>query len=162
MAAKKKSTKATSKARKTARPATKRAAAKPAHKPRRQPETLRLNTMSPSLTVNDVERSLRFYRDILGFTVKQRMEENGKLRGVELLAGKITLWLSQDDWGKGRDRVKGLGFRLYCGTSQKIDALAQQVKDRGWTLAEEPKNQPWGARDFAVVDPDGFKISFSN
>jgi uncharacterized glyoxalase superfamily protein PhnB len=28
-------------------------------------------------------------------------------------------------------------------------------------LAEEPTDQPWGARDFGVVDPDGFQISIS-
>jgi catechol 2,3-dioxygenase-like lactoylglutathione lyase family enzyme len=165
MAAKKKGKKAVKKAKKAARPAKGRAAAKPARraiKPRRQPETLRLRSAGPSFTVNDIERSLRFYRDILGFTVKDRWEQDGRLHGVELVAGKVTFWLGQDDWKKGRDRVKGQGFRMYCGTSQNIDALARQVKDRGWTLAEEPKDQSWGGRDFAVLDPDGFKITFSS
>jgi uncharacterized glyoxalase superfamily protein PhnB len=165
MAAKKKGKKTVKKAKKTARPARKKAAAKSARravKARKQPESLRLRSASPSLTVNDIQRSLRFYRDTLGFTVKDRVEREGRLAGVELLAGKVTFWLSQDDWGKGRDRVKGQGLRLYCQTSQNVDALARQVKNRGGGLAEEPKDQPWGGRDFAVVDPDGFKISFSS
>jgi predicted enzyme related to lactoylglutathione lyase len=58
--------------------------------------------------------------------------------------------------------VKGQGFRIYCDTSQDIDALARQVQERGGTLAEEPKDQPWGGRDVAVVDPDGFKITISS
>ncbi len=32
----------------------------------------------------------------------------------------------------------------------------------GATLAEEPKDEPWGGRDFAVVDPDGFKITIAS
>jgi uncharacterized glyoxalase superfamily protein PhnB len=74
----------------------------------------------------------------------------------------VSVFLAQDDWQKGRDRVKGQGFRIYCDTSQDIDALARQVQERGGTLAEEPKDQPWGGRDFAVVDPDGFKITISS
>jgi lactoylglutathione lyase len=135
---------------------------KPALRARRQPETLRLRSASPSFTVNDLQRSLAFYRDVLGFTEKERWERDGALHGVELVAGSMSLFLAQDDWQKGRDRVKGQGFRIYCDTSQDIDALARQVQERGGTLAEEPKDQPWGGRDFAVVDPDGFKITISS
>lgn len=100
--------------------------------------------------MNDIEKSLSYYRDLLGFTVKERWEEQGALRGVELVAGSVSLWLSQDDWKKGRDRVKGQGFRLYCTTAQDVDRLAARIKAQGGVLLEEPKDQPWGGRDFAV------------
>jgi uncharacterized glyoxalase superfamily protein PhnB len=133
-------------------------APRPALTVRHVPESLRLRGASPSFTVNDIHRSVAFYRDALGFTVKERWEEAGELRGVELVAGGVSFWLSQDDWKKGRDRVKGQGFRLYCTTAQDIDALAERVRS-AVTLLEEPKDQPWGGRDFAVVDPDGFVVS---
>jgi len=145
--------------------AKKKAASKPARravKARKQPETLRLRSAGPGFTANDIEKSLRFYRDMLGFKVKERWEEEGKLRGAELLAGKVTFWVGQDDWKKGRDRVKGQGFRIYCSTSQDVDMLARQIKARGGTLLEEPKDQPWGGRAFAVRDPDGFAITISS
>jgi uncharacterized glyoxalase superfamily protein PhnB len=129
---------------------------------RRQPETLRLTSAGPSFTVNDIHASLAFYRDVLGFTPKERWERGGQLLGVELVAGRVSFWIGQDDWKKGRDRVKGLGFRIYCGTSQDIDTLASRIKSRGVALAEEPKDQPWGGRDFAVADPDGFALTFSS
>ena len=129
---------------------------------RRPPERLRLRSASPGFTVNDIQKSLAFYRDVLGFTEKERWERDGALHGVELVAGSVSFWLGQDDWKKGRDRVKGQGFRIYCDTSQEIDTLARQIRERGGTLAEEPKTQPWGGRDFAVVDPDGFKITIAS
>jgi uncharacterized glyoxalase superfamily protein PhnB len=70
--------------------------------------------------------------------------------------------LGQDDWKKGRDRVKGEGFRIYCKTAQDVDRLAAQVKARGGKLTQEPRDEPWGTRDFAVVDPDGFKITIGS
>jgi predicted enzyme related to lactoylglutathione lyase len=126
-----------------------------------QPETLRLRSAGPSLTVNDIARSLAFYRDVLGFHPKERYERDGKLAGIEMAAGAVSFWLSQDDWKKGRDRVKGEGFRMYCTTTQDIDKLAARVKASGGTLLEELHDEPWG-RAFAVQDPDGFKLTISS
>ena len=159
MATKKKKAK-TAKKRTTAaarrKPAARRKAARPV---RTQPETLRLRGATPSFTVSDVEKSLAWYRDVLGFAVSERWESGGKLAGVEIVAGTVTFMLGQDDWKKGRDRVKGEGFRIYCNTVQDVDALAKRIKAHGGTLAQEPADQPWGWRDFSVVDPDGFKIT---
>jgi catechol 2,3-dioxygenase-like lactoylglutathione lyase family enzyme len=144
-----------------------RRAARPPSKPprarqaRQQPESLRLRSAGPSFTVNDIQKSLAFYRDVLGFTVGERWERDGALAGVELVAGSVLFWIGQDDWKKGRDRVKGQGFRMHCRTLQDIDALAQRVRARGGTLLEEPKDQSWGGRACAVVDPDGFAITFA-
>jgi lactoylglutathione lyase len=143
------------------KPVARRKPARRAVTSRQQPESLRLRSAGPGFTVNDVQKSLAFYRDVLGFTVKDRWEQDGALRGVELVAGSVTFWLGQDDWKKGRDRVKGQGFRMYCATAQDIDALAQRVKACGGALVEEPKDQPWGGRACAVVDPDGFTITFA-
>ena len=162
-AAKKAAKKAAPKAAKkpARKPAARRTAQRPALKARQQPESLRLRSAGPSFTVNDIQKSLAFYRDVLGFTPKERWEQDGALQGVEMVAGSVTFWLGQDDWKKGRDRVKGQGFRMYCGTSQDVDALAQRIRDAGGTLVEEPKDEPWGGRAFAVADVDGFTITFT-
>jgi len=57
--------------------------------------------------------------------------------------------------------VKGVGFRVYATTAQDIDALAARIKAAGGTLSEEIADRSWGSRDFAVTDPDGFKITIS-
>ena len=131
-------------------------------KERRQPETLRLRALTPSLTVNDMDASLAWYRDVLGFIVAEDFHEEGRLVGAHIRAGAIEFFLVQDDFAKGRDRKKGVGFRLYCTTGQDIDQLAAAIKERGGQLAHEPRDQPWGTRELAVVDPDGFQISISS
>jgi len=128
---------------------------------RRQPETLRLRSASAGYTVNDIAKSLAWYQDVLGCVLVERWERDGKLMGATLRAGRVDFYLGQDDWRKGRDRRKGEGFRLYCVTAQNVEALAAQIKARGGTLLHEPQTEPWGERDFAVADPDGFKITIS-
>jgi len=142
-----------------AKKAARRASARPAHEPRKQPETLRLRSAAPGFTVNDIGKSLAWYRDVLGFVVGERWDHEGKLAGVEMTAGGATFMLGQDDWKKGRDRVKGEGFRVYCETRQDVDRIADRIKASGGTLAQEPRDEPWGMRDLAVTDPDGFKIT---
>jgi len=136
----------------------------PAHtlKARRAPETLRLKSFTPSLTVSDLRRSIVFYTEALGFFVGESWTDGDLLRGVMLKAGASELGLSQDDWKLGRDRKKGAGFRIWCDTAQDIDAIAARVKAAGFSLTEKPEDHPaWGVRSFSVDDPDGFHITIA-
>ena len=142
---------------KPARP--KAAARRPRIVKRKQPETLRLRAATPAFTVNDIHASIAWYRDVLGLAVGDQWKEGDKLIGVELKAGAISFILNQDDWAQGRDRRKGVGFRLFCTTAQNVDDLAAGIKQRGGVLLHGPQNQVWGVRDFGIMDPDGFKIS---
>ncbi len=132
---------------------------KPAKQPRKKPESLRLRNIAPGMTVNDLQASIAWYRDVVGFTVDETWERDGKVAGASLKAGNAFINLSQDDWAKGRDRVKGEGFRLYLTTAQDVDTIAAGIKARGGWLAAEPADQPWGARTFNLVDPDGYKLT---
>ena len=140
------------------KPPSRAARSTPARPSRRSPASLRLRTIIPSFTVNDLPRSLAFYTEALGFIVKERWNEGGVLRGVMLKAGVCELGLSQDDWAKGRDRKKGEGVRIWCETAQDVDALAARVKAAGYARTEEPHDQ-WGGRNFSLDDPDGFHIT---
>lgn len=126
---------------------------------RRKPETLRLRSFMPGLTANDLERSVRFYCEALGFVVSKRWTHDGRLLGVMLKAGRCELGLSQDDWAKGRERRKGEAVRIWCETAQDVDALAARVQAAGHALTEEPHDQEWGGRAFSVDDPDGFHLT---
>lgn len=126
---------------------------------RTDPETLRVRSIEPSLTVNDLERSLRFYADVLGFFVGERWIDAGVLRGAMLKAGACQLGLSQDDWSKGRDRKKGEGISLWLKTAQNLDKLAARIKGAGG-VADGPTKESWGGRSLSVYDPDGFRIRF--
>jgi uncharacterized glyoxalase superfamily protein PhnB len=127
-----------------------------------QPESFRAREMTASLTVKDLQKSVAWYRDLLGFTVDREIERDGKLRGVALKAGAIRILLNQDDGARGFDRVKGEGFSLQFITSQSVDDIANRIKSHGGSLETEPADMPWGVRAFRVRDPDGFKFAISS
>lgn len=114
-----------------------------------------------SLTVKDIDRSIAWYRDTLGFTVDQQFEHEGKVVGARVTAGNVGLILNRDDGGRGWDRVKGEGFSLYFTTDQDIDAIGARVKRAGHKLDVEPADMPWGVRFVGLTDPDGFKIGIA-
>ena len=111
---------------------------------RRKPETVRLRTAAIGLTVNDLQQSLRFYRDVVGFVVTDEWRVEDRLQGVQLRAGAVEIFLDQDDWKKGRDRVKGEGIRVYGRTVQDIDRLAEGIKARGGASRVVSTRCSWG------------------
>lgn len=60
-------------------------------------EGAQVGALVPTFTVDDLQRSIVFY-EALGFTVDERWEDNGRLLGVMMRAGKIQIGLNQDDW----------------------------------------------------------------
>ena len=124
----------------------------------------RMNGLSlqASLTVNDLEKSIVWYRDILGFAVEQRHEREGKAVAASMQAGSVRVLLAQDNGAKGFDRVKGVGFSLQIKTDEDVNAVAERVRAAGAMLETEPQEMPWGARMFRVRDPDGFLFTISS
>jgi len=125
-------------------------------------ESLSVTSISLSLTANDIDRSLAWYTDVLGFTIDQKHEREGTMVAVSLKAGDARIVLGRDDGAKGLNRVKGAGCSMMFTTTQDIDALAQRIKAAGGALLTEPETAPWGPRLFRIADPDGFTFVFSS
>jgi lactoylglutathione lyase len=118
--------------------------------------------LAASLTVEDLDRSLAWYRDVLGFRITLRHERDGRAVAASLAAGGVKILLGQDDGAKGWDRVKGQGFSLQITTRQDIEALAGRVERAGAVLETPFTETPWGVRMFRVRDPDGFLVTIAS
>jgi len=156
--AKKKAAKAASRKSAARKTPAKRSSAKPARAKATRGFTLSDGAFS--VTVHDIQKSLAWYTDVVGVHVVQRWEQQGVLVGVEVAAGDVTMYLSQEDGKKG-PRQKGQGVRIYWYTNQDIDKVATGIKSRGGTLASEPMDE-WGVRFFNLHDPTGYLITVSS
>lgn len=125
---------------------------------------LNATTLGCSVTCKDVAASIRWYEQVLGFTVAFPFEHEGTLAGAVITAGNIRIVLNQDDGALGWDRIKGQGFYLQINVASAadVDAAAERVRAAGGTLIDEPADRPWGARMFQLRDPDGFKLGVSS
>ena len=122
---------------------------------------LKAKTLMANLTVNDLQESIRFFEG-LGFAVDEQWEDQGKVLGATLRAGDAHIGLMQDDWRKGRNRLKGIGMRVFIGTAQDIDEIAARAEEAGIALDSKPHDTEWGSRAFDLTEPSGFKLTISS
>jgi catechol 2,3-dioxygenase-like lactoylglutathione lyase family enzyme len=115
----------------------------------------------PVLHVSDVEASLRFYVDRLGFTVAWRYEENGRACVAQVDRGSCALIFS----GQWPEKVgKGLIFislnvepETHEAAVAALDALRAELESRGAPV----KEGQWGYRLLVVEDPDANQLYFN-
>ncbi|CAN5872065.1 N/A [soil metagenome] len=113
------------------------------------------------LYVNDVVKSMDFYKEVVGAEVVQVHSEGegGPISLVILRIGDFTLMLHPQDpqLEEYRDHRLGIGMHLQLNV-EDVDAFYQHCLDEGamLSLSGEPVDQSWGWREFALKDPDGF------
>ncbi|HVE80228.1 MAG TPA: glyoxalase superfamily protein, partial [Gemmatimonadaceae bacterium] len=106
------------------------------------PSAVELEGATPILSVTNIEASLAYYVDALGFGVQWRQGDFACVR-----RGAAALMLCGGDQGHA-------GTWVYVGVSD-ADALHDEVRARGAIIRHPPTNYPWGARELHVTDPDG-------
>ena len=100
--------------------------------------------------VANLDAALKYYTDVFGFAEKFRF---GDYAGIEL--GEISLHLSSHN---ARNRPVGGGnVYVFC---DEVDSYYADLKKKGARLLSEPKDYPYGMRDFAAVDLDGNHLGF--
>jgi len=122
-----------------------------------------LTQVVPFLGVTDIERSLRFYLDGLGFAIKHKWEPEGRIRWCWLTRGGASLMLQEyvkeGHGGRRPEGVLGQGVSL---SFQCEDALALYREFR--TSGLEP-SEPFVGNSMWVTslsDPDGYRVEFES
>lgn len=113
------------------------------------------------LYVNDMYKSLDFYNEIVGAEITQvhAEEEGGPISLAILRIGDFALMLHpQEEHEEEFDNQRvGIGIHLQLRVDD-VDAFYANCLEQGAILSVsgEPIDQPWGWREFALKDPDGF------
>ena len=119
------------------------------------------------LLVEDMGKMIRFYRDVLGFEIKE--EENTS--NVYLVKdGTLFLLYGRKDFEKMTCRryeyIKGLNghfeIALYVDTFEEVDEAYKKAVENGATSVLEPELEPWGQRTCYIADPEGNLIEIGS
>ena len=116
----------------------------------------------PMLLCADVPASVRFYTDVLGFEVVDRMDDVGATGFASLRNGKAMVMLASPTYIPRAPRVDGrYPQSMYYFYVEDADALRRSVVDAGWP-ASECADRFYGLREFEVVDPEGHVLLFGH
>lgn len=123
-----------------------------------------INKLTTNLIVSNVDRSLAFYRDVLGMSAQMTVPDAPPFVFVILTSGSAELFLNAADaayeeYPAFRNQPIGGSLTLFFEVTEIEEAyerLAQQVK------VVMPLEKKWyGMTEFAFLDPDGYVITFA-
>lgn len=119
------------------------------------------------LFVNDMAAMIRFYRDVLGFEIKEGEDTSN----VYLIKdGTLFLLYGRNDFEKMTSRkyeyIKGLNghfeIALYVDTFEEVDKAYADAISKGAVSVLEPEDEPWGQRTCYIADPEGNLIEIGS
>ena len=119
------------------------------------------------LLVNDMARMIRFYRDVLGFEIREKEDtENVYL----VKDGTLFLLYGRKDFEKMTNHqyeyVNGLNghseIALYVDTFKEVDEAFARAVANGAEPVLEPTMEPWGQRTCYIADPEGNLIEIGS
>lgn len=119
------------------------------------------------LFVEDMAGMIRFYRDVLGFEIKES-EDTSNVYLVK--DGTLFLLYGRKDFEKMTrrryDYLKGpnghFEIALYVDTFEDVDNVFKRVIENGATPVLEPTTEPWGQRTCYIADPEGNLIEIGS
>ena len=128
---------------------------------------MHFNKLIPELSVQNLERALKFYRDVLGFHLEYARPKN-KFAFISLEDVQIMLEEDNGHWLTGNleyPRVRGVNFQMEV---ECLDRIMASLKASGVELFR-PMQEHWrkvddmeyGEREILVQDPDGYLLRFS-
>ena len=119
------------------------------------------------LFVNDMATMVRFYRDVLGFEIK---ESEDTVNVYLIKDGTLFMLYGRNNFESMTSRkyeyIKGLNghfeIALYVDTFEEVDKCFADVISKGATPVLEPTTKPWGQRTCYIADPEGNLIEIGS
>jgi uncharacterized glyoxalase superfamily protein PhnB len=128
---------------------------------------MEIKALSPNLMVKDVEQTVRFYQDLLGFKLVASVPAQKREKSLQwalVQSGPVTLMFQEEENLKEeypdlKRQAIGGGFTLYLTTSG-IEALYQKAR-QVTSIVKEPHKTFYSATEFAIKDNNGYVLTIA-
>jgi len=107
-----------------------------------------ISRIMPELPCDDVPAAVRHYHDVLGFSVNYEQDDLGVMDRDEVRLLLIA-----------RTPLHGIGSASFY--VRDVDGLYNELVRSGADVQGEPVSQPWGLREFGVLDADRNRLTFA-
>ena len=119
------------------------------------------------LFVEDMPKMIKFYRDVLGFEIK---EAEDAVNVYLIKDGTLFMLYGRQNFEKMTDKkynyVKGFNghfeIALYVDTFEEVDSRFEEVVSKGAVPVLAPTTEPWGQRTCYISDPEGNLIEIGS
>ncbi|MFA6593982.1 MAG: VOC family protein [Candidatus Buchananbacteria bacterium] len=114
-----------------------------------------LNIYSLLLFCKNLDLTEKFYKN-LGFNTERSDD------ALRIKFGDIRLAFMDEKDATIKDdqeSKKGVGMYIYFKVDN-VDLFFRSVKEKNIITSSEPRDWPWGKREFVIRDPDGYKLVF--
>lgn len=116
------------------------------------------------MMVEDVNETITFYRDILGFDLVMTVPDSGRFDWALVRRGEVEVMFQTraslaEDLPQFKERPIGGALTLYIDM-QDIDALYEHVHGRV-DVVKDLETTFHGTREFTIQDPNGFALTFA-
>jgi lactoylglutathione lyase len=120
--------------------------------------------LTPNLLVASIDRSLAFYADLLGFDRGVTVPDHSPFVFASVTSGSVEIFFNDaaaavKEYPQFAGRTIGATGTMYIEVDA-VDALHHRIKDRV-NVMMPLVTQFYGAREFAIEDPDGYLITFA-
>ena len=125
------------------------------------------NQLIPELTVSNLQKSLHFYVETIGFKIEYRREESNFVF-ISFQGSQIMLDEQNGNWETGpleQPFGRGINFQLEV---HQLDPILKSLEASDYPLMKPPweswyrkDDQRIGQREFLIQDPDGYLLRFA-
>lgn len=114
--------------------------------------------------VEDVNRTIEFYKDVLGFELLVTVPEAGQFNWAMLKCGNVEIMFQtraslSEEIPTFKDKAIGGTLTLYIDV-EDIKGLHASIKDKA-TIVQDMHTTFYGSQEFAIQDCNGFVLAFS-
>ena len=124
-----------------------------------------LNSLTPNLMVNDVEETIEYYTDILGFTLLKTVPEKGNPDWAMVKRNDVVLMFQsakslKDELPKLKSQKPGGGLTFYIKVD-RITELHEELVENEVEIIADLESTFYDTIEFSIIDNNGYILTFS-